>query len=323
MKIGLLSLCMLIAGTISQNYNQNPEDFLSQAEQMPDGSYNDIMNMVNKVGSMEKNMSLPGTLGRASRSPGHSIQDRLDNARDPVSFMDALHVPQTHHHHRVHYPTTRLAKAVHLIHQKMEQRKRALRKRRFGSHPKRRRSAKDRVTQQMMNELLGRSAPKRKLTMGGMPGGVGIDPNALQDISTVMNGGKLLHSNPMPLENTSDLYGTLNQNSSLLGQRGIKELSSKMVNQFMPKVQHDVEKEMKKRFGNNYLVGHHRMHHHHYRQHHHHRPFHSNRSVVVTKRESPPPPPSPSPPLQTQQEACAEVAENHEKVFGTQEPPRV
>lgn len=264
---------MLWGRVAAQGYNQNPSDFLAEAEQMPDNSYSDIMNMVGRVGSMENTMGSPPPGNPGLRSGG-SLQEKLEGANDPVAFMDALRSPKTRRRAHAHYPTTRLAQAVHMIHRKMEQRKAALRRKRFGAPHRRRRLAKDTVTREMLNDLMGKSAPRRKLGMGGAHQPMGLDPGALQDLSTVMSGGKLLHSDPMPMENTSDVYGTMSQDASLMGQKGLKELSAKMVDQFMPKIQRDVDKEMKKRFGGHYLVGHHRQRHHHYRQHHHHRPFH-------------------------------------------------
>lgn len=285
---------MLLGSILTQQYNQDPTQFLSQQERMPDKEYSDIMNMVGNVGQMEKNLD-PG-MGSMGRGMGRGIggmknsfspQMSLDQAEDPVSFMDALHSIEKknnhHKHHAIHYPTTRLAKAVHLIHSKMESRKRALHRKKYGTNYRtRRRPKKDRITMGMMNDLLGKSTPRRKLGMGNMSRNNrmgGIDPNSFQDISTVMNGGHLLQSNQMPLENTSDLMGSLDANASNLGQKGIKNLSQKMVEQFMPQIEKNVSKEMKHKFGPNYLMPHfthqHMHHHRRHHHHHHHAPVHS------------------------------------------------
>jgi hypothetical protein len=270
----------------TQNFNQNPGQFLQEAEQMPDSSYNDVMNMIGSVGNMSNNMNMPGMgmgMGMQQHSPHESLSQKLEDAKDPVDVMDAFKSLQKHHHHHAHYPTTRLAHAVHLIHQKMNQRKAAMRRRKYGYHPKRR-APKDRVTEEMMDQLLGKPASNRKLGLEGgmgmqggmgMPGGMGLNPGALQNISNVMSGNNLLHSEQMPLNDISNLDGAINENSTMLGTKGLGDLSKKMMNQFMPKIQRDVDREMRHRFGNNYMLPHRRMHHRHHHHHHHHRPSHS------------------------------------------------
>ena len=270
MKISFLSLCVLLNALAAQQYNQDPTQFLSEAEQMPDSSYNDIMSMIKNVGSMENNLTgIPKMPAR--RSMKMSTSPRLEDANDPVDFMDTLHkLQKNHHHHNVHFPTTRLAHAVHLIHQKMNQRKAAERRRKFGTQQGRK-LRRDSFTNEMVDELIGSSHPQQGSLMNkqGMGGMGGMDPNALQDINTIMSGGHLLHSDPMPLNNTSNWDGSLNDNVTLLGQKGIKELSKKMVDQFMPKIQNDVSREMRHKFGRNYLIP---THHHHHHHHHHRRP---------------------------------------------------
>jgi hypothetical protein len=170
----------------------------------------------------------------------------------------------------------------------MENRRRAIRRRKYGERRSHRKLRRDPVTQEMMNELIGRRSKGRKLSFGQGQGqglmGMGMDPQGLADISNVMNGGHMMNSNSSPLNNMSDIDGSLGENVESLGQKGIKELSKKMVDEFMPQVQSDVDREMTKKFGPNYLMGH--AHHHRHHHHHHTRPRCKNIRSRINKSSS-------------------------------------